>query len=88
MVFAKPCAHCGGSGRQAEARCLACGGACVETRVEATTVRLPAGLADGERIRVAGQGHAGRAGGAAGDLYVTVSVRPHPRVRREETTCT
>jgi molecular chaperone DnaJ len=83
MLFTKPCAHCGGSGRQAEARCQACGGACVETRVEAAAVRFPPGLADGERIRIAGQGHAGRGGGAPGDLYVAVTVRPHPMFRRE-----
>lgn len=83
MVFSKPCTHCGGSGRQAETRCPACVGAGSDLRVEATTVRFPPGLADGERIRISGQGHAGRAGGAPGDLYVQVSVRPHPTFRRD-----
>jgi molecular chaperone DnaJ len=47
------------------------------------TVRIPAGVSDGERIRVAGRGNAGLRGGEAGDLYITVQVAPHPRYRRE-----
>ncbi|MDB5074194.1 MAG: chaperone DnaJ domain protein [Chloroflexi bacterium] len=45
--------------------------------------RIPPGVRDGSRIRLAGQGAAGRGGAAAGDLFVVVSVRPHPRFRRE-----
>src|SRR6185436_17899746 len=54
MIFSKPCAHCGGSGQQVPARCPACGGAQVEVRAEALTIQVPAGLADGARVRVAG----------------------------------
>jgi len=83
MIFSKPCAHCGGSGQQVPARCPACGGAQVEVRAEALTIQVPAGLADGARVRVAGKGHAGRNGGDPGDLYVTIRVAPHPLFRRE-----
>jgi len=47
-------------------------------RTESLTISVPAGLADGARIRVHGKGHAGRNGGEAGDLYVDVAVRAHP----------
>ncbi len=46
-------------------------------------VKVPAGVTDGSRVRVAGKGSLGRGGGAAGDLYLVVSVRPHPRFTRE-----
>ena len=83
MVFSKPCAPCGGSGRQRQTRCPACGGQQVETRTETLAVNVPAGLADGARIRVPGKGHVGRNGGENGDLYISVQVQPHPVFRRE-----
>jgi len=46
-------------------------------------VKIPAGISDGARVRVKGQGPAGAAGGAAGDLFIRVKVRPHPRFKRE-----
>ena len=51
--------------------------------VREATVRIPAGIEDGQLIRVPGQGREGRDGGASGDLYVTVRVRPHPRFGRQ-----
>lgn len=83
MVFSKACAHCGGAGRLQSVRCPSCHGAQTETRVETVAVRFPPGLSDGERIRVASQGHAGAAGAPAGDLYIAVHVEPHPVFRRE-----
>jgi molecular chaperone DnaJ len=83
MVFSKPCAHCGGTGQQAETVCTACGGHQLNIRTEALTIGLPPGLADGAQIRVAGKGHAGPNRGAPGDLYVTVRVEAHPLFRRE-----
>jgi molecular chaperone DnaJ len=50
---------------------------------ETVEVRIPAGAQSGSRLRVAGKGNAGRAGGAAGDLYITVRVEPHPFFQRE-----
>jgi molecular chaperone DnaJ len=83
MVFTKPCRHCNGTGRHVQSRCPTCTGQQVETRTESLTLRAPAGLADGARIRVPEKGHAGRNGGEGGDLYVTVRVQPHPVFQRE-----
>jgi len=83
MVFSKPCVHCSGSGRQRQTHCPACGGQQVERRSEALSINIPPGLADEACIRVPGKGHVGRNGGEAGDLYITVHVRPHPLFERE-----
>ncbi len=83
MVFSKPCAHCGGSGAVRQTRCPTCGGQQFEMRSESLTINVPAGLADGARIRVPGKGHFGRNGGEPGDLYITVHVRPHPLFVRD-----
>jgi molecular chaperone DnaJ len=83
MVFAQPCPRCHGSGVERQQRCAPCHGTGVEARTETVSVPLPAGVADGVRLRLADRGHAGVRGGPAGDLYVTVQVRPHPRFRRD-----
>jgi len=63
--------------------CEPCAGAGQVTRAEAVHVRIPAGIAEGERVRVPGKGNAGLRGGEAGDLYITVQVASHPLYRRE-----
>jgi len=83
MVFSKACAQCGGTGAQRQTACPNCGGQQVEIRTEPLTIGIPPGLADLARIRVPGKGHVGRNGGAAGDLYVDVRVRPHPIFERD-----
>jgi molecular chaperone DnaJ len=83
MVFAKTCERCTGTGRQRHAGCGACTGAGVVACGETVPVAVPAGVADGDRLRVAGFGHAGVRGGRPGDLYVTVHVSPHPLFRRD-----
>jgi len=83
MVFSKPCAQCGGTGALRQAVCPTCGGQQVEIRTEPLMINIPPGLADGARIRIAGKGHVGRNGGAAGDLYIDVRVRPHPLFVRD-----
>ena len=82
MVFSKNCPHCGGSGRLRQLACDACHGQGVETRAESIIVRVPAGVGDGARVRVAGKGHAGGRGGPPGDLYLDVEVKPHPFYHR------
>jgi molecular chaperone DnaJ len=84
MVFSKNCRHCGGTGRLRRLSCEHCHGQGVESRVEAINVRLPAGVADGSRVRVAGKGHAGVRGGQPGDLYIDVQVTPHAIYQRVE----
>jgi molecular chaperone DnaJ len=83
MVFSKNCGHCDGSGRLRQLHCDACRGQGVETRSESLTVKIPAGVGDGARVRVAGKGHAGVRGAPPGDLYVQVEVRPHGLYRRD-----
>jgi molecular chaperone DnaJ len=83
MVFSKTCTQCGGAGRLASVRCAACGGRQVEMRAETLHVHVPAGVADGDRMRVSGKGHAGYNGGEHGDLHLTVRVEPHHIFRRE-----
>ena len=62
--------------------CDACGGQGVEAKTESLNTRVPAGIADGARVRVAGMGHAGVRGAAPGDLYVEIEVRADARFRR------
>jgi len=83
MVFSKTCTECGGTGRQREQACAACGASGVTARAETVSVRVPAGVADGARIRVPEKGHAGRRGGRPGDLYIAVRVRSHPLFERD-----
>jgi molecular chaperone DnaJ len=83
MVFSRACAACGGTGHQRRSPCATCGGQQVEMRAESLTLNVPAGLADGTRIRVAGKGHVGLNHGESGDLYITVTVEPHPLFRRD-----
>jgi molecular chaperone DnaJ len=63
--------------------CTACGGAGRVTRERTLSVNIPAGVEDGTRIRLSGEGEAGVRGGAAGDLYIFLSVRPHEFFQRD-----
>jgi molecular chaperone DnaJ len=83
MVFSKPCAACHGTGRLRTQRCAACAGHGRVVRSESIPVTVPAGVRDGARLRIAGQGHTGRHGGPPGDLYVDVTVQSHPVLRRD-----
>jgi molecular chaperone DnaJ len=83
MVFSRSCTACGGTGQQRPRACEPCGGTGQETRSETIRVRVPAGVADGDRVRVAGKGNAGLRGGQPGDLYIQVHVAPHALFRRE-----
>jgi molecular chaperone DnaJ len=76
--FSQICPRCGGSGRVVEKPCPTCGGGGAETRTRDVKVRIPVGVADGQRVRVKGKGTPGNNGGPPGDLYVTVHVAPHP----------
>ena len=83
MVFSRSCPGCAGTGQQRPRLCEACGGAGQSTRAETVHVRIPAGVANGERVRVPGKGNGGVRGGDAGDLYITVQVAPHPLYHRD-----
>jgi len=75
--FSRGCPQCGGRGMVVETPCPTCGGSGSEVRPRQVKVRIPAGVDDGQRIRVKGRGGPGRGGAPAGDLWVTVRVAPH-----------
>ncbi len=79
-VFAvtEPCRECRGRGMVVEEPCPVCQGTGRGQSTRTMQVRIPAGVTDGQRIRIKGKGGAGENSGAAGDLYVLVHVRPHP----------
>lgn len=83
MVFSKPCGACGGTGRQRQRPCTACRAEGTAAVTEQIRVQVPAGVADGARLRVPGKGNAGSCGGPAGDLYITAAVEPHRLFRRD-----
>ncbi|SDJ88016.1 molecular chaperone DnaJ [Actinopolyspora mzabensis] len=77
FAFSEPCPDCRGRGRVVDNPCQECRGEGVSTRTRTLTVRIPQGVSDGQRIRLAHQGEPGRNGGNSGDLYVVVHVNPH-----------
>ena len=77
------CPRCNGSGRVIESPCKKCRGAGRVVEERKLDVDVPAGIHDGQRIRISGEGHAGLPGGEAGDVYVLVHVKPDPRFARE-----
>ncbi|MBB5954471.1 molecular chaperone DnaJ [Saccharothrix tamanrassetensis] len=78
FAFSEPCADCRGTGRIVDDPCPDCGGDGVSTKTRTLTIRIPAGVDDGQRIRLAGQGEPGRNNGPNGDLFVRVHVNPDP----------
>ncbi len=76
--FAEPCRNCQGVGEIVDEKCPECQGTGGVTKTRTLNVRIPAGVADGQRIRLAGRGEPGERGGSAGDLYVLIKVREDP----------
>ena len=79
----RTCPRCGGSGRMVLDPCEHCRGMGLFRKDRTLSVRIPAGVDDGARIRLAGEGDAGDRGGPRGDLYIFVSVRPHELFERD-----
>ena len=84
FTVARTCGMCRGNGRVITKPCTACRGAGRVAREKKITVRIPAGIASGQRLRLYGEGEHGHGGGPAGDLYVVVHVQEHPVFRRDE----
>jgi molecular chaperone DnaJ len=83
VVRAAACDQCGGDGRVAQTPCHECSGRGRKVERVKVSVDVPAGIDDGQRIRVTGRGHTGEHGGPAGDLYVQIRVREDPRFVRQ-----
>ena len=83
MVFAQTCPQCRGAGRVITKPCPACRGAGRVRRERKIAVKIPAGIASGQQLRLQGEGEAGTAGGPPGHLFVVVHVQEHQFFRRE-----
>ena len=83
FVSQRSCPECEGAGRVLEQPCAECAGAGRLLETRSLEVEIPAGIDDGQRIRVRGGGHSGVRGGDAGDVFVAVRVRPDPRFVRD-----
>jgi molecular chaperone DnaJ len=79
----QPCNRCRGTGRIIRNPCDTCLGQGRIRRTRKLSVKVPAGVSTGDRIRLGGEGEAGRNGGPAGDLYIEMNVKPHPIFERE-----
>jgi molecular chaperone DnaJ len=83
MMTATPCTACRGTGREILSPCRDCRGDGRVTLPATVEVQVPAGIDDGQRLRLAGRGPAAPRGGEPGDLYVSIAVRPHARFERD-----
>lgn len=86
MVNVRPCSRCGGTGKIIKHPCKMCSGSGHVKKKKTITVKIPAGVDNGSRLRVAGEGGAGHRGGETGDLYVYLYVKPHKFFERDGTT--
>ena len=83
FTIERTCPTCQGRGEIIEDPCANCGGAGRVTKERTLSVNIPAGVEDGTRIRLAGEGEAGLRGGPAGDLYIFLSIKPHEFFQRD-----
>lgn len=83
FMIEQTCRTCGGTGEAISDPCSKCGGRGTVQETKSINVNIPAGVDEGSRIRVAGEGEAGSRGGRAGDLYIFISLRPHKLFTRD-----
>jgi molecular chaperone DnaJ len=83
FTIERTCPRCGGAGRVVLDPCKSCRGAGMVRRERTLQVRIPAGVDDGARIRLTGEGDSGQRGGPRGDLYIFLSVKPHELFERD-----
>lgn len=83
MRFSTTCPTCGGTGKTPGQECLTCNGQGHIQKSELVSVRIPAGVNSGSKVRIPGKGNAGRRGGPPGDLFIHIEVDSHPFFKRE-----
>jgi molecular chaperone DnaJ len=83
IVNRRVCHHCNGSGKEIKEKCTTCSGTGKVTRRNKIHVKIPAGVDDGQQLRVAGKGEAGINGGPSGDLYIVFHIRSHEFFERD-----
>ena len=83
MMSVRPCSRCGGTGKIINTPCKKCSGKGRQRKRKKLTVKIPAGVDDGSRLRVSGEGQAGERGGPSGDLYVYLFVKEHALFERD-----
>ena len=83
FTVARTCGQCRGTGRIISKPCQACHGAGSVEQLRKLTVKVPPGIATGQRLRLSGEGEAGGKGGPPGDLYVVISVQEHAFFHRD-----
>jgi molecular chaperone DnaJ len=83
FVNVRTCPECGGTGEVLEYPCRKCRGEGRVKEKSELSIVIPKGIEDGARLRLRGEGNAGRAGGPPGDLYITVEIQPHPVFQRQ-----
>ena len=84
MVNRRACHHCSGTGQMIVDKCATCRGAGTVNKVSKIKVTIPAGVDDGQQLRITGKGEPGKNGGPAGDLFVVFRVKPHEKFIRED----
>ncbi len=83
FTVAKTCGQCGGQGSVVKDPCRSCGGSGVRQKTSSLNIKIPAGVDTGSRLKLRNEGESGQNGGPNGDLYVVLSVRPHPLFSRD-----
>lgn len=83
MKFASPCPTCRGTGKTPGKECPVCHGSGLVPKTDLISVRIPAGVDTGSKVRIAGKGNAGSNGGPVGDLFITIEVDSHPFFKRQ-----
>jgi molecular chaperone DnaJ len=84
FTIAKTCGQCGGQGTVIKDPCRSCGGSGVTQKTHALNIKVPPGVDSGSRLKLRGEGEAGRSGGPPGDLYVVINVNEHPLFARQD----
>ncbi|MGH7823512.1 MAG: molecular chaperone DnaJ [Candidatus Binatia bacterium] len=82
LAFGRTCVRCGGGGQVNAKPCVRCGGSGRLEETETLSVKIPVGVDEGSKIRLAGKGEPGARGGPPGNLFITVHLRPHPFLER------